>query len=150
MNKRHILKNLELAKSDHIALIKEGHKLLQGRPQSEITKPSSHIECGFGKWHVLEGYKLINIPVLKEVDELHQEIHNIYTALYYITFDRRKKARSTILTGAIEVPVDEKAFRNKKLKQLEKKVVTMIRLLSKVEDKINSMKPDDFESVWFQ
>jgi len=150
MNKRHILKNLELAKPAHIMFIKEGHKLLQGSPQSEIAKPTSHIGCGFGKWHVIEGYKLINIPVLKEVDELHQEIHNIYMTLYYITFDRRKQARSTILSAGVEVPIDEKAFRTKKLKQLEKKVVTMVRLLSNVEDKINSMKPDDFESVWFQ
>lgn len=150
MNKRHILKNLELAKPDHIAHIREAHKLLQGRPQSEIAKPTAHIDCGFGKWHILEGYKLINIPVVKDLDLLHQEIHNIYTALYYITFDRRTEARSTILTGDVEVPINEKAFRNKKLQQLEKKVVTMVRLLSRVEDKVNSMKPDDFESVWFQ
>lgn len=150
MNKNLILKNLELAKPDHISLIKEGYKLLEGKPQEQIKKPVDHSKCGFGLWHDMEGYKLINIPVLRELDALHQEIHLIYTALYYITFDRRKKPRSTILSGGIEVPIKERAFRDKKLKQLEKKVVTMVRLISKVEEKVESMKPNDFNSVWFQ
>ena len=150
MNKQHILKHLELSKPDHIALIKEAHKLLAGKPQVEIRKPVTHMECGYGRWYFSEGHKLINIPVLVELELLHQDIHHIYTALYYITFDRRKKARSTILSGGVEVPVEEKAFRDKKLKQLEKKVVTMIRLIDKVEDKINSMASNDFNSVWFQ
>lgn len=150
MNKKLILKNLELAKPDHIILIKEGHKLLEGKPQSQIKKPVNHSKCGFGLWHSDEGYKLVNIPILRELDALHQEIHLIYTALYYITFDRRKTPRSSILSGGVEVPIKERAFRDKKLKQLEKKVVTMVRLISKVEDKVNSMKANDFNSVWFQ
>ncbi len=149
MNKANILKNLQKAKPDHIELIKQGHKLLEGIPQSQLLKPIGCDACAFGKWYNEEGYKLVNIPLLKELEELHQEIHQNYTALYYMTFDRRKKARSTLLIGDVEVPVEEKAFRKSKLKKLEKKTVTMVRFLGNVEKKIIAMKDDDFQSGWF-
>ena len=149
MNKKNILRNLQLAKPDHIEWIKQGHKLLQGAPQSALKKPVQCTECGFGKWYYDEGYKLVNIPQLKDIETLHQEIHKTYTVLYYITFDRRKKPRATLISGGIEVPVDEKAFRQKKLRQLEKKTVTLVRALADVEKKVNAMKDSDFQSGWF-
>jgi hypothetical protein len=150
MNKRFILKNLELAKPDHIEWIKQGHKLLQGAPQAQLKKPVSCTECGFGKWYYNEGYKLVNIPKLQELEKLHKEIHKTYIALYYMTFDRRKKPRSTIISAGVEVPVEEKAFRQRKLKQLEKKTITLVRELSEVEKKVGAMTTQDFESGWFQ
>ena len=149
MNKKHILKNLQLAKPDHIEWIKQGHQLLKGAPQNSLKKPVQCTDCGFGKWYYDEGYKLVNIPLLKDIEALHQEVHKTYTVLYYITFDRRKKSRSTLISGGVEVPVDEKAFRQKKLKQLEKKTITLVRALGDVEAKVQSMQDKDFESGWF-
>ena len=149
MDKSSILKRLEQAKPEHIEWIKQGHKLLQGAPQEQLKKPVDCNDCSFGEWYNKEGFKLVNIPQLKDLEALHQEIHKTYTALYYITFDRRKKPRTTIIRGDVEVPIVEKAFREKKLKQLEKKTVTMIRSLNDVEKKVASMKEKDFESGWF-
>ncbi len=149
MNKNNILKNLDTAKPDHIEWIKQGHKLLKGEPQSSLKKPITCTDCDFGKWYNEEGYKLVNIPQLKNLEALHEEIHKDYTALYYITFDRRSKARSTVISGGVEIPVEEKAFREKKLKQLEKKTVKMIRAIGSIEQKVNSMTKQDFESGWF-
>ena len=148
MNKAHIIKNLQQAKPDHIEWIKQGHKLVKGLPQDLIKKPVDCSACSFGKWYQDEGFKLVNIPQLKALEELHQEIHSTYTALYYITFDRRKKPRSTLISGGVEVPVDETPFRDKKLKELEKKTVTMIRTLSAIETKVNAMKDQDFDNGW--
>jgi len=149
MNKKYILKNLQLAKPDHIEWIKQGYGLLNGAPQNSLRKPMQCTECGFGKWYYDEGYKLVNIPQLKEIEALHEEIHKDYTVLYYITFDRRKQARATLISGGVEVPVDEKAFRQKKLKQLEKKTVKLIRALTDIEKKVNAMTESDFQSGWF-
>lgn len=150
MNKNNILKKIQYAKPDHIELIKEGHRLLQGAPQEQLLKPEACNECAFGKWYYQEGYKLVNIPQLKELEILHKEIHSIYTVLYYVTFDRRVKARTSVISGGFEVPIEEKAFRQKKLKQLEKQTVTMIRSLDKIEMKVASMNDQDFKSGWFQ
>lgn len=149
MDKNNILKHLEQAKPEHIEWIKQGYQLLQGVPQENLKKPIDCTDCGFGKWYYREGYKLVNIPQLQDLERLHQEIHKTYTALYYITFDRRKKPRATIIRGDVEVPIVETAFREKKLKQLEKKTVTMIRSLNAIEKKVAAMQEKDFESGWF-
>lgn len=149
MNKKYILKNLQLAKPDHIEWIKQGQNLLKGAPQKTLKKPVQCTDCGFGKWYYDQGYKLVNIPLLIEIEALHKEIHKTYTVLYYITFDRRIKPRTTLISGGIEVPVEEKAFQQKKLKQLEKKTITLIRAIGDVEKKVNAMSDRDFQSGWF-
>ena len=148
MNKTHIINNLQQAKPEHIEWIMQGHKLIKGLPQNQIRKPVECELCGFGKWYQEEGYKLVNIPQLQKLEKLHKEIHSAYTALYYITFDRRSKARATLISGDLEVPVDETPFRLNKLKDLEKKTITMIRALSKIEDEVNAMQDQDFDNGW--
>ena len=150
MNKEVILKNLKFAQPDHIDWIKQGHKLLNGTTQEELRKPVTCSECGFGKWYLSEGHKLVNLPELKELEDLHKEVHTLYTEMYYITFDRRKVARSTIISGGVEIPVEELAFRTKKIKVLEKKSVMLIRKLSAIEKKVATMQSKEFESIWFQ
>ena len=91
---------------------------------------------------------MINIQHLAALEKLHREIHSLYTAIYYITFERRKTARSTILSGDKEIPVDEKQFRRQKLKVLEKKTITFVRLLSKIEREVADMELEVFDSPW--
>ncbi len=148
MNKKQIITILQQAKPDHMRWIIEGHKLLNGLPQNQVLAPAGNNECLFGKWYENEGYKLKNVYELQDLESLHTDIHNIYTAIYYITFDRRKKARTTVISGYGEIPVNEKKFRQKKLKQLEKKSVQFVRSLDKIEKKVNSMTLEDFKSPW--
>ncbi len=149
MNKHRILKTIQQAKPEHMEWIKQGHKILQGETQDHLKKPVECTACHFGRWYYQEGNKLVNIPQLIELEALHKEIHQSYTALYYMTFDRRKKARATIITANEEIPVDEKHFRQKKLRQLEKKTVKMVLALGVIEKKVAAMQDKDFESGWF-
>ena len=148
MNKNHIIKILRQAKPDHIEWIKQAHKLLANHPQDQIKKPVSCDACLLGKWHSHEGYKLVNIPQLTQLEDLHREIHNIYTALYYTTFDRRKNPRATVISAGVEIPIGEKQFRDKKLKLLEKKTVTLVRSLDSIEKRVAKMCDQDFSSPW--
>ena len=148
MKKSNILKSLQQAKPDHIKWIKQGYKLLEGEPQEKLQKPIDCTNCAFGKWYYSEGFKLINIPVLKDIEQLHQEIHKTYTALYYITFDRRKKARTTLISGGVELPVKETKFRQEKLKQLEKKTIKLIHEINMVEKQVTAMDEKVFENGW--
>jgi hypothetical protein len=148
MNKSTIIKNLKQAKPEHIEWIKQGNKLIQGLPQNEIHRPIDCSDCSFTLWYEEEGHKLVNIPQLKALEALHQDIHKTYTAIYYITFDRRQNPRTTLITEGGEVPVDERPFRDKKLKELEKKTVTMIRSLNEIEKKVEAMTEQDFNNGW--
>ncbi len=148
MNKNNIITILQQAKPDHMKWIKQAHKLLANEPQDQIAKPVSCSDCLFGKWHSQEGYKLVNIPQLNELEDLHKDIHTLYTTLYYTTFERRKKPRATVISQGVEIPVQEKKFRDKKLKLLEKKTVTLVRSLESIEKKITKMSETDFSSPW--
>ena len=148
MNKNQIITILQKSKPDHIELIKQAHKLLANHPQDKIKKPVTCDACLLGKWHAKEGYKLVNIPQLTNLEALHKDVHNLYTALYYTTFDRRTKPRATVISAGVEIPVVEKKFRDKKLKQLEKKTVTLVRSLESIEKKVANMSEHYFSSPW--
>lgn len=148
MNKTKVINVLKQAKPEHIEWVKQGYKLLKGIPQEQIKKPVDCAACNFSQWYQEEGFKLVDIPQLKSLEKLHQEIHSTYTSLYYITFDRRKKARSTLISNGVEVPVDETQFRQKKLNELMKKTTTMINTLSLIERKVDAMRDQDFQNGW--
>ena len=148
MNKHHIISQLQKAKTEHIEWVRHARALLKGISQNKIKKPISFSDCDFGLWFYKEGHRLVNIPQLEELEELHRDIHHLYTALYYITFDRRKVARATIISAGIEVPIEEKAFRQEKLKRLEKETIRMIHLLVVIAKTVATMKERDFNNGW--
>ena len=47
-----------------------------------------------------------------------------------------------------EVPIEEKAFRQEKLKRLEEETVRMIRLLAVIAKAVATMKERDFKNGW--
>lgn len=148
MQKSKIIQELHKARPEHVALVIEGRKLLKGIPEEKAKKPQQCTACNFGLWYDSEGHKLVNIPQLKKMQELHKDIHTAYTSLYYTTFDRRKKARSTILSGNTEIPIDELPFRKQKLKTLEMNTIKMLKTLVFVERKVSLMKEQDFDNGW--
>jgi len=148
MNKSQIIKQLHQARPEHVEWVREGRKLIKGLPESQIRKPQKCDACNFTRWYETEGYKLVNIPQLKILQELHEEIHTAYTALYFTTFDRRTKARATIISGDVEIPIDEMPFRRKKLKVLEAKTIKLLKSLKVVEHKVSEMQEEDFENGW--
>ena len=150
MNKVEIIKKLHQAKPQHIDWVRQGRYLVKGLAQDKIKKPQDCEALAFGKWYADEGYKLVNIPLLEKLHELHLEASKAYTALYYMTFDRRKQARSTlIIAGDIEVPVEERNFRQQKLNILEDKVKKFLQVIQQVEVEVNTIKEEAFDSVWF-
>jgi hypothetical protein len=148
MDKKQIITILHHSKPDHIQWIKQAHKVVAGKPRNQIKKPLSCTQCLLGRWYDREGYKMVNVPQLPALEKLHKDVHVLYTEIYYITFDRRQKARSTIISGNLEIPVDEKQFRQQKLQLLEKKAVTLVRLLNAIENEVSNMETKVFDSPW--
>jgi hypothetical protein len=150
MNKVKIIKILQQATLQHIDWVRQGRYLVKGLAQDKVKKPQDCEALAFGQWYTDEGYKLVNIPQLEKLHELHQEAGKAYTALYYMTFDRRKQARSTlILADDIEVPVEERNFRQQKLNILEDKVKQFLNAIQSVEKQVTSLEEETFDSVWF-
>lgn len=148
VDKAQIIKQLHQARPEHVLWVKEGRKLIKGLPEDKIKKPQQCDACNFTLWYEKEGYKLVNIPQLVELQELHYEIHSAYTALYYTTFDRRTTARATIISGDVETPIDEMPFRRKKQKNLEAKTIKLLKYLLSIEKQVEAMEEDVFENGW--
>ena len=148
MKKAQIIKHLHQARPEHVLWVKEGRKVVKGLPEDQIRKPQQCDACNFTRWYEAEGHKLVNIPQLKTVQELHQEIHSAYTSLYFTTFDRRTKARATIISGGVEIPIDELPFRRKKLKVLETKTIKLLKSLLLIEKQVEEMQEEVFENGW--
>ena len=150
MNKDKIIKILQQSSSEHIDWVRQGRMLVKGLPQYKIKTPQQCQGINFGKWYSSEGYKLVNIPELERLNVIHQEISKTYTALYYMTFDRRKQARSTLITAdEIEVPVEERRFRQQKLKHLEDKTIQFLKLLKRAQSKAQRIEEETLDSVWY-
>ncbi|MEE9444440.1 MAG: hypothetical protein V3V19_02105 [Cocleimonas sp.] len=149
MDKNKIIKIVKRATSEHVDWVRQGRMLVKGVAEDKIKTPQDCKGRNFGTWYTSEGYKLVNIPELEQLNTLNQEISKVYTALYYMTFDRRKKARSTLITAdEVEVPLEEKQFRQQKLKDLEEKIILMIKGLKKVESTVTHIEEKTFDSVW--
>ena len=148
MNKAQIIEQLHKARPEHVFWVKEGRKIVDGIPEDQIHKPQQCDACNFSKWYESEGHKLVNIPELKLIQELHHEIHTAYTSLYFTTFDRRVKPRATIISGGVETPIDETPFRRKKLKVLETKTIKMLKALIAIERKVESLQEEVFDNGW--
>ena len=148
MNKEEIIKHLHQARPEHVKWVQEGRKLVKGISEEQAKKPQQCTACNFTLWYESEGYKLVNVPELVQLQELHHEIHSAYTALYYTTFDRRKKARSTIISGGVETPIDELPFRRKKQKILERKTIKFLKALLIIENKVSAMEEEVFDNGW--
>lgn len=148
MDKVQIIKQLHQARPEHVLWVKEGRKLIKGLPEEQIKKPQQCDACSFTLWYEKEGHKLVNIPQLKDLLELHYEIHSAYTSLYYTTFDRRTKARATIISGDVETPIDEMPFRRNKQKTLETKTIKFLKYLILIEKKVEAMEEEVFENGW--
>ena len=148
MNKTQIIEQLHKARPEHVFWVKEGRKIVKGVVEEQIHKPQQCDDCNFSKWYESEGHKLVNIPELKLIQDLHHEIHTAYTSLYFTTFDRRTKARATIISGDVEIPIDETPFRRKKLKVLEAKTIKMLKALIAIERKVESLQEEVFDNGW--
>jgi len=150
MKKAEIIKILQQTVPEQIDWVRQGRMLVKGIPEDQIKKPNDCDGNNFTDWYKSEGYKLVNIPQLEALNALSQENSKLYTALYYMTFDRRKKARSTlILAGEVEVPVEEIKFRQKKLNDLESNIKKMLQGVKAVENFVSQMDEMNFDSVWF-
>ena len=148
MNKEQIIQQLHKARPEHVLWVKEGRKLVKGLPEEQIRKPKQCAVCSFTLWYEAEGHKLVNIPMLQDLQKLHHEIHSAYTSLYFTTFDRRTKARATIISGDVEIPIDEMPFRRKKLKVLESKTMKFLKALLVIEEKVKALQEEVFENGW--
>jgi Txe/YoeB family toxin of Txe-Axe toxin-antitoxin module len=97
MTKEEIIENLQKAKLSDTQWIDKAKNLIAGTKNDEGIVPVDPRESTFGKWFNNEGQKLkklSNNPLecMKNIEILHQQIHDKYSGIYHIYFSEANKA----------------------------------------------------------
>jgi len=96
MTKEEIIEKLQKAKFADLQWIDKAKNLIAGTKNDLGVLPVETHESEFGKWFYNEGQKLkklSNNPLecMKNIEILHQQLHDRYYEIYYIYFSEEKK-----------------------------------------------------------
>lgn len=100
--KEETLQQLHHAKRAHISWVHRAHALIEGFPIEKEQVPISSTDCKFGIWFYGEAQQLNKIPgmdLLKEIDALHFELHDIYLKIFKIYFSDEDRTFLSKLFG---------------------------------------------------
>jgi len=96
MKKEDVVGHLRAAKSAHIKWVQKAKLLIAGHEVKEDSIPVNSTECKFGQWFYSDGQmlnSLSNNPLecMKQIEDLHFMLHDIYLSIFSIYFSQEKK-----------------------------------------------------------
>jgi hypothetical protein len=97
MNKLAIINRLRDSKKAHIAWVSHAHTLVEGLTVDEEKVPVHGTECGFGCWYYGEGQALSQLPIFRDIEEPHLELHDLYLQIYKHVQVRKQEDDSSML-----------------------------------------------------
>ncbi|CAA6812186.1 MAG: Methyl-accepting chemotaxis protein [uncultured Sulfurovum sp.] len=149
MKKDEIIHKMRLARLAHVQWVQRAKSLVNGFPIKEEDIPLTPDACAFGKWFYSDGQVLLaifNDKSVKELENLHNELHEEYMNIFKIYFDiSNLNFFSKLLKQGKRVSTDEKQQAQKFLRSLEKISDTLIQKLNIMETKINMAEEGIFE-----
>ena len=88
--------HLRAAKSAHIQWVQRAKLLINGVDVEKDSIPVNSTECKFGRWFYSDGQilnSLANNPLecMREIEQLHMELHDQYLKIFTIYFSQEKK-----------------------------------------------------------
>ena len=97
MKKEEMIEKLQKAKLADLQWIDKAKNLIAGTKNDQGVLPVETHDSEFGKWFYNEGQKLkklSNNPLecMKNIEILHQQLHDRYYEIYHIYFSEEKKA----------------------------------------------------------
>lgn len=153
MQKEEVLSQLRAAKSAHINWVQRAKFLIEGFTINESSIPVNSTECKFGKWFYTEGQRLNDIrnnPVesMTTIEELHQELHDVYLKIYKIYYDNPKIGFFSKLFGKKNTVSDSDISLAKEyFNDIERISKELIKALNIMERRITVVSDDEIKSI---
>jgi len=149
MKKSDIVHKIRLARFAHVEWVQRAKSLVNGLPIKEEDVPLTASSCEFGKWFYVDGQILLaifNETTVKNLENLHNELHEVYMNIFKIYFDLSDLSffQKLIKMGK-KVSVEEQREAKKYLNALEKVSDELIKQLNIIETKINMAESELFE-----
>jgi hypothetical protein len=86
MNNKDVVTALRNAVRTHKQWVVNALALIEGVPLDQDKVPVHATECAFGKWYYGEGQKLKKANGFKEIEWLHDRLHETYMEIVAILF----------------------------------------------------------------
>jgi hypothetical protein len=141
MTKSEIVSKIRAARVAHIQWVQRAKSLVNGLPTNEEDIPLTPDSCSFGKWFYSDGQILLaifNEKVVRELEHLHNELHDEYMSIFKIYFDTSEMSFfEKLLKTKKKLTDKDKNKAVKHLKNLEKISDELIKNLNIIETKIN-------------
>lgn len=138
MKKEETLTHLRNAKKAHISWVHRAHALIEGLPVEKEQVPVSCTDCKFGLWFYGEGQRLNKIPsmdCLKEIEQQHFELHDIYMKIFKIYFSDEDRSFFAKFFGTRKkiAPENQEIAKEhyKELKVVSEKLIASIERLER-------------------
>ena len=128
MEKKNIVNRINDAKKSHIDWVLKAKMLIEGLEIDKSAIPVNATECGFGKWFYSDAQKIsamLGEPMecMKNIEELHMNLHNIYLNIYKIYYAKDTRGFFTKLFSHEEkVSAESHKLAMEYFKQLENKI----------------------------
>jgi len=150
MTKNEILKNLNLARTAHLAWVRKAQLLVHSTDAiSKNQLPLKANDCSFGNWFFNAGQVLFCImseKLVKGVENTHEELHNSYLKIFKIYFDQEEN-RLFILERPKEIDPLLQKKAEKELRNLENISEELIALLDRIESNFTQLDDDDLTHI---
>ena len=155
MTKDELIEKLQKAKLSDLQWIDRAKNLIAGTKNDTGVPPVNPKESDFGRWFYNEGQrlkKLSNNPLecMKNIELLHEQLHERYLELYHIYFGEEKKACFfSKLLGAkrLEITEEEKKSVDKLLRLMESDAKEFVTEIERLERRLEAVAQEKIDSV---
>lgn len=143
MDRQTILHELSQAKEAHLGWYYKAKALIEGKTLSQEEVPIETTACNFGKWYFTDGQKLKSISFFKEIEALHEHIHETYHNIFILLFERSNWQK---LIGA-KISTKNLSQAKELLTQLEGHSHHLIKKIEQLEKTIQVLSEDGFQKL---
>jgi len=153
MEKEEILAQLRAAKAAHISWVQRAKFLIEGFTINESSIPVNSTECKFGKWFYTEGQRLNEIrnnPIesMTNIEELHQQLHDVYLNIYKIYYETGKAGFFSKMFGQKNKVTDtDETLAREYLREIETISKELIKALNIMERRITVVADEEIKAI---
>ena len=143
-----IVSKLRDAARAHKKWVGNAKALIEGVPLDRSQVPLNSTECEFGNWYYGDGQNLREVPGFRDIETLHDDLHNTYMEIFVLLFGEIKKDDSFFNRILGRAHTTETSNRNMALQKYtlpEKQSKLIVQQLVQLEKVITAMGNDQLD-----
>ena len=125
MKKQDISNIIKDVRNSHDSWMIQGRIILDGINLDRVEEPVDHTECCFGQWCESNKNKILALPPLEQLEQLHQEFHETYKHLFFDSMRKYNPCTMDQLLERFEALKDTSAEFNTKLNEVEAELFSL-------------------------